>query len=79
MTPPTHAISPLRQRMIDDMRMRQACPQDPGIIYLHVVRSLPAFSGAHPTRPPSRTCAAINCIWSTRHLARVAQRAPSRH
>ena len=27
--------SPLRQRMIDDMRMRHACPQDPGHLSAH--------------------------------------------
>ncbi len=29
MTAFTHPISPLRQRMIDDMRMRKLSPQDP--------------------------------------------------
>ena len=25
-------ISPLRQRFLDDMRMRKLCPQDPGAV-----------------------------------------------
>lgn len=43
----TQAITPLRQRMIDDMRMRKLAPKTQSAYLLHV-RRLAAFLG----RPP---------------------------
>jgi len=43
---PTNA-SPLRQRMIDDMRMRQLAPKTQDI-YLHIVREFARFLGRSP-------------------------------
>jgi hypothetical protein len=40
-------VGPLRQRMIDDMRMRHACSQDADI-YLHIVREFTRFLGRSP-------------------------------
>ncbi|CAG9261607.1 hypothetical protein PCAR4_530008 [Paraburkholderia caribensis] len=40
-------ISPLRQRMIDDMRMRQLAPKTQDI-YLHIVREFTRFLGRSP-------------------------------
>jgi hypothetical protein len=39
--------SPLRQRMIDDMRMRQLAPRTQDI-YLHIVREFARFLGRSP-------------------------------
>ncbi len=47
MTHPSQGISPLRQRMIDDMRMRKLAPQTQAG-YLRVVQQFAAFLG----RPP---------------------------
>ena len=40
-------VSPLRQRMIDDMRMRQLAPKTQDI-YLHIVREFARFLGRSP-------------------------------
>lgn len=40
-------VSPLRQRMIDDMRMRQLAPKTQDV-YLHIVRELARFLGRSP-------------------------------
>ena len=40
-------VSPLRQRMIDDMRMRQLAPKTQAI-YLHIVREFTRFLGRSP-------------------------------
>jgi hypothetical protein len=59
--------SPLRQRMIDDMRMRQLSPKTQAT-YLRIVREFARFLGRSPDTP-SRTCEATSCIWSiTAHL-----------
>jgi integrase/recombinase XerD len=47
MTAPTHSISPLRQRMIDDMRMRQLSPKTQHH-YLRAVRQFAGFLGRSP-------------------------------
>ena len=47
MTAPTHPISPLRQRMIDDMRMRQLSPKTQHH-YLRAVRQFAGFLGRSP-------------------------------
>jgi integrase len=40
-------VSPLRQRMIDDMRMRQLAPKTQDV-YLHIVREFARFLGRSP-------------------------------
>ena len=43
----THPISPLRQRMIDDMRMRKLSPKTQSI-YIRVVKRFAKFLGRSP-------------------------------
>ena len=47
MTPPSQDISPLRQRMMDDMRMRRLAPTTQAN-YLRVVREFTVFLGRSP-------------------------------
>jgi len=47
MTHPTHAISPLRQRLIDDMRMRKLSPKTQSH-YIRAVRRFASFLGRSP-------------------------------
>src|SRR6476660_10301868 len=47
MIAPTHPISPLRQRMIDDMRMRQLSPKTQSH-YLRAVRQFAGYLGRSP-------------------------------
>ena len=47
MTSSIHTISPLRQRMIDDMRMRKLSPKTQAS-YIRVVKRLAGFLGRSP-------------------------------
>lgn len=47
MNPSSEAVSPLRQRMIDDMRMRKLAPKT-RIAYLRAVKKLAAFLQRSP-------------------------------
>src|SRR5690349_16893093 len=47
MTATTHPISPLRQRLIDDMRMRQLTPETQSH-YLRPVQQFAGFLGRYP-------------------------------
>jgi integrase/recombinase XerD len=47
MTHTSQGISPLRQRMIDDMRMRQLSPKTQAS-YLRIVREFSRFLGRSP-------------------------------
>ena len=47
MTSSTHTISPLRQRMIDDMRMRKLSPKTQAS-YIRVVKRFAGFLGRSP-------------------------------
>ena len=47
MTPSTQSITPLRQRMIDDMRMRKLAPKTQSH-YLRVVRQFAGYLGRSP-------------------------------
>ena len=76
MNPSTPAVSPLRQRMLDDMRMRKLEPKTQDA-YIRAVRKLAASSSARPTRPPSRTCGASSCTWSTTAPRRSRSTPPS--
>ena len=61
----TPTVSPLRQRMVEDMRMRKFEPKTQAA-YLRAVRKLTVFLKALPTPPAPRICAASRCTWSTR-------------
>jgi integrase/recombinase XerD len=47
MVPSTQAVTPLRQRMIDDMRMRKLCDQTQSG-YIRAVRQLASFLERSP-------------------------------
>jgi hypothetical protein len=51
------SVSPLRQRLIDDMTIRHFAPRTQQA-YIRSLRRFSAFLGA--TRPASRTCAATS-------------------
>ena len=59
----TPGVTPLRQRMIDDMRMRKLEPKTQAG-YCAQFASSPSSSSARPTPPPSRICGASSCTWS---------------
>jgi hypothetical protein len=61
MTPSTQAISPLRQRMLDDMRMRKLGPKTQAAYVLARCDTSPAFWDARPTQPLQRICDGSNC------------------
>ena len=62
----TQGISPLRQRMIEDMRMRKLAPKTQDA-YIRAVRQFTGLSAAaRPIPPRSRICATTSCIWSIR-------------
>ena len=54
MTHATKAISPLRQRMIEDMRLRKLSPQTQ-TAYLRVVKTSPAFLASPRMLPVPKT------------------------
>lgn len=56
------AISPLRQRMIEDMTIRELTPKTSMTTYKGSRTSLPSLA-ARPTRRASKTYAAISFIW----------------
>ena len=63
MNPSSPAVTPLRQRMIDDMRMRKLCDKTQ-TGYIRAVRHLAAFLGRSPDTAPSRICGGSSCTWS---------------
>jgi len=62
MSQPSQTISPLRQRMIDDMTLRKLNPRTQEA-YIRSVVKLTRFCTVHPTRPRPMTCGAFSCIW----------------
>jgi hypothetical protein len=54
-------ISPLRQRMLDDMNMRRFVP-DTQREYIRAVKRLATFLGRPPTPRRRKSCARSNCI-----------------
>ena len=54
---PAAPISPLRQRLIDDMNMRRFSPETQRN-YIRDVGRFATFVGRRPTRPRRRICAA---------------------
>jgi hypothetical protein len=73
---PSAAVSPLRQRMLDDMRMRQFAEHTQEG-YIRAVRKLSTFLGGRRTPPLPRTCAASSCTWWTPAPARSPSTRPS--
>ena len=61
----TEAISPLRQRMIEDMNARKLCA---GTQRGHIrsCKRFAAFLKRSPTRRPSRISAGSSCTWPRR-------------
>ena len=62
MTQSTQVITALRQRMIDDMRMRKFAAKTQSH-YLAQLSSSPVFSVPPLTRPRSRICGVTSCTW----------------
>ena len=58
-------MSPLRQRMIEDMRIRQFGPKTQHD-YVRVVADFARFLAARRTGPSRRTCGGTSCIWRPR-------------
>ena len=56
MTKNTLSISPLRQRMLDDMRLRKLAPRTQAH-YVRAVRNLAAFLGRSPDTASCEDCA----------------------
>lgn len=63
----TQPLSPLRQSMLEDMRMRKLEPRTQEA-YIRAVRKLTAYpiSSARPMLPRWKTCAISSSIWWTR-------------
>ena len=53
-------ISPLRQRMLEDMSLRGFTPDTQGD-YIRAVKKLAAFWAGPPTPRQRKTCARSNC------------------
>ena len=56
------AMSPLRRRMIEDMKIRKLAPNTQKG-YIRTIGDFAAFLGDRPTRRASRMSDAFNCIW----------------
>jgi integrase/recombinase XerD len=54
-------ISPLRQRMLDDMNMRRFVP-DTQREYIHAVKKLASFLGRSPDTATAEELRAFSCI-----------------
>ena len=54
-------ISPLRQRMLEDMNMRRFVP-DTQREYIRAVKKLASFLGRSPTARRPKSCARSSCI-----------------
>ncbi|MDP9919065.1 hypothetical protein J2W24_004734 [Variovorax boronicumulans] len=76
MIPSTPAVSALRQRLLDDMRMRKlGCKTQSADV--RAVRYLAGFLSAPLTRPLPRICDASSCTWSTGVSRRSRSTPPS--
>ena len=60
MTQPTQPISPLRQRMIEDMNLRKLAPKTRPVISV-LLRSWPIIWITHRIQPLPKTCASSSC------------------
>ena len=59
----TQTITPLRHRMLDDMKLRNMV-DGTRRTYIRWVADFSAFTAARRTSSPWRTCATTSCIWS---------------
>jgi len=66
------SISPLRQRMIDDMRMRKF-GEKTQLDYVRAVRKFAQYLGGRRTPPASKTCALPIASGRQRRFAGLAQ------
>ena len=64
MNPSTPAVTPLRQRMIDDMRMRKL-DEKTQTSYIRAVRKLAAFLGRSPDTATVEDLGGSSSTWST--------------
>ena len=69
MTQSTQVITALRQRMIDDMRMRKFAPKTQSH-YIRAVAQFTRFLHAPLTQPRPRICDATSCTWLIAALRR---------
>jgi hypothetical protein len=69
MNPSTQVVSPLRQRMIEDMRLRKLNGKTQ-IAYVRAVRRLAGFLRRSPDTARGRICGDFNCTWLIRALRR---------
>jgi len=60
-TSPTPSVSPLRQRMIEDMSMRKLKPSTQRN-HLRSEKRLTTFWATHPTQPPQKNCVVFSWI-----------------
>ena len=60
MTQPTQPISPLRQRMIEDMTMRKLAPKTQAS-YIRAVKKLADSWVTHHIARLQKTCASFSC------------------
>ena len=65
MTQSTKTISPLRQRMIDDMMLRKLSPTTQAN-YLRSVANFTRFLGRSPDTATAEDSVCFNCIWRKR-------------
>ena len=67
MNPSTQVISPLRQRMIEDMRLRKLNGKTQ-IAYVRAVRRLAGFLRRSPDTATGEVLRRYNCTWLIRAL-----------
>ena len=77
MTHTTEHISPLRQRMIEDMTLRKLSPKTQRLMSA-AVRNFTRFLSALQILPAPKISDVISCIWSKRHLQRQSSMRGSR-
>ena len=62
------AVTPLRQRMVEDMNARKLCAQTQRG-HIHSCKRFAELSNSHLTRRPRRTSAGFSCIFPRRARA----------
>ena len=67
MNPSTQLVSPLRQRMIEDMRLRKLNGKTQ-IAYVRAVRRLAGFLRRSPDTATGEICGDFSCTWLIRAL-----------
>jgi hypothetical protein len=72
MTQNTQTVSPLRQRMIEDMMLRKLSPKTQSGYILAVKKILRITWGILQLPPQQKICVVSSCIWSAR-VSRVSR------